>query len=252
MNTNKTIVVYFILLFILLSASSLALAETKYVTDKIVLELHKTKSSLSELIEQLPSGSPLTILETDGAYSRVEANDGKSGWVESAYLMNDKPAQLLYSELQQEHKRSLALIESLKNDIASSGQSEEDIKNIGWMRAELKKARDRAKNLESVLTKNNKQLGESRGSSQQLENKISDLQTQLKAAEIDNEENMQEITRLIREADDEAFFITAGLQTEIPLIWFLIGISVFLIIGIAAGALMFDAHYRKRHGGFRI
>jgi SH3 domain protein len=240
--------------FISACYSTTALAETKYVTDKIILELHKTQSNLSTLVTQLPSGTPLIILETDGAHSKVETPDKKTGWVETAYLMSSKPASLMYSELSNEHKKTLKLLAELQNQTsATSAQTNEDEKNVGWMRVEMKKARDKAKAMEDTLIKNNKKLDEALKSKARQDSKITDLQAKLDASINENQETLNELNELtIDDIEEEVFIKTNGLNTEIPLLWFLIGIGVVLIGGLIAGAMMLDVHNRKKHGGFRI
>jgi len=232
--------------------STAALAETKYVTDKIILELHKTQSSLSTLVTQLPSGTPLIILETDGAHSKVETPDNKIGWVETAYLMSDKPASLMYSELNNEHKKTLRLLVELQNQTTTkSAQTSEDEKNVGWMRVEMKKARDKARAMENTLIENNKKLDTALKSKAQQDSKIADLQARLDTSLEENQETLDELNELTS-TEEEPFIKTRGLDTEIPLLWFLIGIGVVLIAGLITGAMMLDAHNRSKHGGFRI
>lgn len=243
-----------LLVLFLLTASHVVLAETKYVTDKIVLELHTSKSTSSPLVAQLPSGAELEVLEKDGAHARVETTDGKTGWVEAAYLMSSKPAQVLYEELKKEHQRNLKAMENMQsgNDLQLSPQLIEDAKNIGWMRGEMNKARERAKQLEDQLKKKTSASGNIEKQRQQYQSTITELETKLQVATIENEENMAEINRLINVIENKELFVTAGMDTKIPLLWFLIAILVFLIAGVVSGMYMLDAHNRKRHGGFRI
>ena len=249
--------------FVLMSLMLLpAHAQTKYVTDRIVLELHETKSSLSPLIEQLPSGAALNVLEKDGAHARVETADGKSGWVEAAYLQNSKPAQLLLEELKiaheqlkNEHQQNLNKLENMESipqQPKLSDKTLEDAKNVGWMRGEMNKARQKTKQLEQQLksisgTKNNAKTEKA-----DLQNRISELELILKASNIENEENTIEINRLISEAESKAFLKTAGMETQVSLLWYLISILIFLGIGAFLGMRFLDAQNRKRHGGFKI
>ena len=238
--------------FISVCYSTTVLAETKYVTDKIILELHKTQSNLSTLVAQLPSGTPLIILETDGAHSKVETPDKKTGWVETAYLMSDKPASLMYIELSKEHKKNLKLIAELQNrPTTTSGQTSEDGKNVKWMRVEMNKARDKAKALEGTLSENNKKLEAALKSKTQQDSRIADLQKKLDTSIEENQETLNELDELTS-TEEKSFIKTRVLDTGIPLLWFLIGIGIVLIGGLIAGAMMLDAHNRKKHGGFRI
>jgi len=235
-------------IIILACFSTSALAKTKYVTDKIILELHKTQSNLSTLLAQLPSGTPLIILDTDGASTKVEAPGNKIGWVDTAYLMSDKPATLLYTELMNEHKKTLETLAGLQNN--SSTASGKNTKDIGWMKVELKKARNKARTLNANLAENNKKLDKALKSKKQQDSTITDLQARLDASTDENQETLDELNEL--SSKREALINPNGLDTEIPLLWTLIGAIIFLIAGLVGGAMLLDARNRRKHGGFRI
>jgi len=262
-NGNSFLYFVYLLSFLGFSAtySSSVLAQTKYVTDKITLEIHETSSNTSALIEQVPSGTALTVLDTDGAFAKVETPDNKVGWVEAAYLMSNKPAQLLYSELADKHKQSLKLISTLQESVSKNNNSvpepsDEDKKNISWMRVELKKARDKAKELKKTAVNSKQENTKSLEEKNRLENQISELQNKINETITENNKIINELNNLSSKiSNNDSFFDNAesnGLNTEIPLLWFLLGMGVFMIVGVLAGMTMLDAHNRRRHGGFRI
>jgi len=262
MSDNKRFRTYAFSLFSLFVVTAVlsapTLANTKYVTDKITLEIHETSSSTSSLIEQVASGTPLVVMETDGAFAKVETPDKKIGWVEAAYLMNEKPAQLMYTELKDKHRRSLALIVDLKqNKLADT--SEEEKSKITAMRAELKKAREKNKTLKSTLSNrklNNKAAIEDK---KLMQLRISELEKKLGEKTMENNDNIQELNNLMsKNSGDDSFFegtdnsASGFFSNAVPLIWFLVGIGIFMIMGAFAGATMLDVHNRRKHGGFRI
>ncbi len=232
-------------------------AQTKYVTDRITLEIHQTSSSTSTLIEQVPSGTPLIVLETDGAFAKVETPDDKTGWVEAAYLMTEKPARLLYAELNDRYKQSLTLISDLRENNAAAKISDEEKESIARMRAELKKARDKVKNLENTLATKNLNNKASTEDKKILETRIAELEKKLDGIIKENIDNINELNTLTSKiSEDDSFFDNDAANnnhsTAIPLLWFLIGIGAFMLLGGLAGASMLDAHNRRKHGGFRI
>ena len=85
----------------------------------------------------------------------------------------------------------------------------------------------------------------------QQDSRITELQAKLDTSIEENQETLNELNELTTD-EEEVFIKTNGLDTGIPLLWFLIGIGVVLIGGLIAGAMMLDAHNRKKHGGFRI
>lgn len=77
-------------------------AETAYVTDSLRLGLHNTDDTSDKPFENLVSGTALEVIERNANYARVRTPGGQEGWVKSAYLVDDKPAQLRVAELEAE------------------------------------------------------------------------------------------------------------------------------------------------------
>lgn len=100
-------------LAILLCGAAAARAETLYVTDILRLGLHHAPDTSDEPFQNLVSGAPLEILEKTPNYDHVRTADGQDGWVKSAYLVADKPAQLRVAELEAELTR-------LRNEFAEA------------------------------------------------------------------------------------------------------------------------------------
>lgn len=85
--------------------SSGASAETAYVTDILRLGLHQAEDTSDRAFRTLVSGAELEIMERRPNYARVQTADGQVGWVKSAYLVTEKPAQLRVSEVEAEMAR---------------------------------------------------------------------------------------------------------------------------------------------------
>ena len=68
--------------------TSIALAETNYISDQLEVTLRSGKSTGHSIIRMLRSGTPVEVLEQDkdSGYSLVRAL-GKEGWVLTRYLM---------------------------------------------------------------------------------------------------------------------------------------------------------------------
>ncbi len=82
-----------------------ASAETAYVTDILRLGLHQAEDTSDRAFRTLVSGAELEIMERRPNYARVQTADGQVGWVKSAYLVTEKPAQLRVSEVEAEMAR---------------------------------------------------------------------------------------------------------------------------------------------------
>ncbi|HSG65983.1 MAG TPA: TIGR04211 family SH3 domain-containing protein [Gammaproteobacteria bacterium] len=91
-----------LLIVALLAWPALPRAETAYVTDILRLGLHRAEDTSDQPFRNLVSGTELEVLSQTTNYARVRTADGQEGWVKSAYLVSDKPAQLRVAELEAE------------------------------------------------------------------------------------------------------------------------------------------------------
>ena len=73
--------------------------EVAYVTDILRLGIHRAQDTTDSPFRNLVSGTELTVLERVPNYARVRTPEGEEGWVRSAFLVADKPAQLRVAEL---------------------------------------------------------------------------------------------------------------------------------------------------------
>jgi SH3 domain protein len=90
------------LIVALCGSAASAEADTAYVTDSLRLGLHRNEDTSDRPFENLVSGTPLEVIERNSNYARVRTSGGQEGWVKSAYLVDEKPAQLRVAELEAE------------------------------------------------------------------------------------------------------------------------------------------------------
>jgi SH3 domain protein len=86
----------------MLLGSAAAAADTAYVTDSLRLGLYAERDASGSPSQNLVSGTALEVLERTQGYARVRTAGGSEGWVKSAYLVEEKPAQLRVAELESE------------------------------------------------------------------------------------------------------------------------------------------------------
>lgn len=83
-----------LILFLIFSTSSLAYAETQYVSDKLRITLRTGQGTQFQIIRALESGTKLEVIEqTESGYTNVRTEDGSEGWVRSQYLIPEPIAQ---------------------------------------------------------------------------------------------------------------------------------------------------------------
>jgi SH3 domain protein len=99
------------LLWILGLAPALAGAETAYVTDMLRLGIHNASDTSDRPFDNLVSGTPLEVLERQPNYARVRTPSGQEGWVKSAYLVDEQPAQARLADAEAEVTRLRAALQ---------------------------------------------------------------------------------------------------------------------------------------------
>jgi uncharacterized protein YhaN len=198
----------------------------------------------------------------DGKYSRVRTNDNITGWVESKYVTNEKPAQLEYLEILTKAKTLEAQLKAANEKLTAQpdGETEgvdlaelEELRkraaDAGWMRVELKKARDQTNELEKKLQTHNKDSSNSEEELSKLKEQNEMLKKRLAAAVLINE---QQDTFAQQSEESDALPDRKNDGINISIGWFLGSIVVAIIIGLVAGMTWLDKRIRQRHGGFRI
>ena len=103
------------LLWVIGLAPILAGAETAYVTDVLRLGIHQAEDTSDRPFDNLVSGTALEVLERAPNYARVRTPDGREGWVKSAYLVAEKPAQARIAEAEAEVERLRAELGAAKS-----------------------------------------------------------------------------------------------------------------------------------------
>jgi len=244
--------------------------QAAFITDKVVVNIHSEKFEQGTVLKKISSGTPVTVLMNDGEFSRIRTNDNITGWIESKYVTNEKPTQLEYLELLAKTKTleaKLKAAESNQTDQGSTDAEGVDVAELvelrkraadaGWMRVELKKARDRVIELETQLNSKNKNTSNSQDELKSLRDDNKMLKERLAAALLVNEQ--QDVTEPPGDASPVDTTNTDNHDNRqdqngwsVNISWFLGSIVVALIIGLIVGMTWLDKRIRQRHGGFRI
>jgi len=106
-------------LLLLIMLPFVVLAETAYVTDNLRLGLHEAVDTTDRAFRTLESGQELEIISRDRNYARIRLPDGAQGHVKAAYLVSEKPARLIVSEMRISNEKLRQEIENTKAAFAS-------------------------------------------------------------------------------------------------------------------------------------
>ena len=99
---------------VMVLAPLIVVAETGYVTDKLILGLHQAEDTSDRAFRSLESGQAVEILSRDRNYAHVQLPDGAQGYVKAAYLVYEKPAKLIVAEAQAEAARLASELEEIR------------------------------------------------------------------------------------------------------------------------------------------
>ncbi len=213
-------VISLVVLFIGLIAN--AAAETRYVSDRLEIQMRTGKGTQFRILRMLPSGTPLEILEVDqeNGYARVRAPGGVEGWVLSRYLMKGQAAR---ERLTSAEKR-LAELELENRKLKTS---------FGDLRAEKGDTEQQRSALERENRKLSQELEEIRrtassalaidAENKDLKGKIVAYERQLQTLQQENE----------------------GLKDRTARDWFMVGAGV-VILGMILGLIIPRIRWRKK------
>ncbi len=113
-----------VLLFALLFLPAIAVAETAYVSDQLVITLRRGKGTEYQILKTLKSGTPMEVLEKDDNdnYAKVRLESGEEGYVLSQYLTDETPKAIIISRLEKQVEKIREQLAQAKAKLADSSQ----------------------------------------------------------------------------------------------------------------------------------
>lgn len=243
-------------------------ATSLYVTDRIYLGVHQQASEDSPVLESIPSGTAVELLEKQDNFTKVKLINGVEGWVSSQYLMNEQPSTAKYDKLFSDYQKSKETLKSVNETLT---KRERDIQIL---RDELSNAKTTIREAKKGGKVVNKVDPEQEKKLQVAEQRIQELTKELENIKKSNEApaNQNDVTASLKFAEEEnaalqariALAISnlsgekaptpeelAGIRPQFPL-WYWLLMLVMLVIGIGGGVAWMDHQIRRRHGGFRV
>lgn len=189
------------LLLTLLTATSYAAVEKRYVSDKLWLQLRSGPSSEFRIIKALPSGEHLIFMEQteDKNYTKVKTDKGVVGWVLTHYLENEPVAKEKLILTQRELVKVKAELDTLRQQTRAlseekstlSGDRSSLVRENKSLEKELKRIKEVSANALQLDSKNTK-----------LTKRNQELEIQLETLTADN-------TRL-QDDKERSFMIIGG------------------------------------------
>lgn len=211
-----------LILVLLLGLVTTATAETRYVSDRLDIQMRTGKGTKFRILRMLPSGTALEVLEIDKetGYTRVRAPGGVEGWVLTRVLMKGQAAR---DKLADAEKR-LASLELENRKLSSSFHT-------------LKTEKGSADQELGKFDKENRKL------SQELDNIRRTASSSL-AIDAENRELKSRIVayeRQVQSLQQE----NSGLKDRTARDWFMVGAGV-VVLGMIIGLIIPRIRWRKK------
>lgn len=105
--------------------ASSAAAEVVYVIDSLRLGVRANPVPSETPIAVVTTGDALTVLGSEGEYTKIRTEDGTEGWVSQAYVSAEQPARLKLEQLQKKYARTEEQMNELRSTLAASTESRE-------------------------------------------------------------------------------------------------------------------------------
>tara|TARA_R110000782_G_scaffold49668_14_gene108075 strand:+ start:723 stop:1445 length:723 start_codon:yes stop_codon:yes gene_type:complete len=223
--------------------ATITYAETVYVIDELKIGLHKDRTIDSPIIKLVPSGASLSIIKRDNDLLQVQEAGGTKGWINSKYVVVEKPGKSRIIELEKQNENLQQEIAQLKSKTTTASGSESETQKD--LEQQLNSERLKAGDLQAQLAALKTNVADIDGSEKLLgdietlkqENRY--LISQLESSGIEVEVNSESLN------SDDLFSINSLKQMILTLL-------IVFAIGIAVGMFILDFHNRRRHGGFRV
>lgn len=262
-------IIIFITLF--LSFTNIALAEKRYVTDRILLGIHTEADETSTLIKSVPSGTELEVLDTAEGFIEIKLEDGTEGWVSSGFVMEQTPATRKYDVLAHQYEQTTQELDKLKVDFEKSKRElqvrRDQVSNAKTTIQDLKKRKPGGAvvvdpeiekklkaSLQEVETLKLKVVELEKKPEPKLDIDQKQIFNELKEAKEQNDVMKKRIDFALAHLNGERIPTAeelASIRPKFPM-WYWTLLVIILLIGVVAGYFIMDYRFRRRHGGFRI
>lgn len=190
-----------------------------YVTDEHEFTFRATPSHTGKIIQMLPTGTPLEMLEDGEEWIRARLVDGREGWIVKRFTMRTTPKLVVLNELRQRYSQLQE----------TSGKALEEAKVLGAENKELKARLDAAR---AELARVSQEYDTLRAKSAE----VIELKQQYAAATV----SLKDVSKYVADMTAENAFI----RTAESLRWFLAGVA-------AATVPWFLGYLIGRYGGKR-
>lgn len=234
---ERTVIFFIFFSMILVSAFPIAVsAETRYVSDVLVITMRADEDNNSGVIQSLRSNTPLEVLEETEEYLKVRTENNQEGWVNKRYITSNIPKPKLIAQLGEKINRLEVNLEAVEKEKKQLENELEEIRqkqghSIGKYQSAIEQERRDAQKIneenKDISEKYNQLLNQSQNVTQMAQ-KIEKLENENIQLQVLEKKNSKTIEKMTTETND--LFQTGMIR------WFIAGGAV-LLVGILLGKI---------------
>ena len=199
-----------------------AWAETRYISDQLVVSLREQPQNGSETIVYLKTDTPVEVLEVGEQYIHVKTTNGEVGYIQKSYLTEKTPKATVISRLTRENEGLKERVQELEKQYREAfSKGDEAQKKI---LSELEDARLQIAKLDKALLKSETELAERTQAYETLKKNaenIIDITAERDQLRLSHEELTTAVTNLDEERKE--------LLKKETIQWFLTGAGVLFL-----------------------
>jgi len=195
MTVRKTMSVFLLIFVIILTITIKSVfADTRYVSDELIISVRDGQNQDDNVLGYIRTGTAVDVFEEKGHYLRIKTEDGLEGWVQTQYIISEKPNGRIIEDLRNEINDLNKKVESSKNGQGSLSDKLLVTKQIYEVRI---------RELEQEVNINQKNTAKAKSELIELNKKYKKL--------LSNSENTDELIRKLKKSKK----LDSKLKTEI-------------------------------------
>ncbi|MBE0577588.1 MAG: TIGR04211 family SH3 domain-containing protein [Desulfuromonadales bacterium] len=218
-------------LIVLTLLATTARAETRYISDQLIVTLREKPQQNAQSITHLKTDTPVEVLEDAGDFVKVKTKAGEIGYVQTHYLLPETPKAIIIRQLQQERDRLAVKVAEMQRQLATVTSRGDKTQQ----------------ELATQLAESDKQLDELREKLEESQTTLTRISQDYETLQKDAEDvvNIARERDQLRETNQELTTDVASLKDQVKdltmsaiIKWFLAGAGVLLlgwIIGKSSG-----------------
>ncbi len=116
MTVRKTLSVFLLIFAIILTITIKSVfADTRYVSDELIISVRDGQNQDDNVLGYIRTGTAVDVFEEKGRYLRIKTEDGLEGWVQTQYIISEKPNGRIIEDLRNEINDLNKKVEFSKN-----------------------------------------------------------------------------------------------------------------------------------------